>query len=111
MKSSWACFICSLVTLIAVLGLSPFAPKYYISWLILGISIVMIFFEAKKEKMKDAEGRYFYPKICVIILLILITGIVFTALHSSSKMFLLACTNALVAASKLLERVRAKEET
>lgn len=111
MKSYWACFICSLVTLIAVLGLSPFAPKYYISWLILGISIVMIFFEAKKEKMKDAEGRYFYPKICVIILLILITGIVFTALHSSSKMFLLACTNALVAASKLLERVRAKEET
>ena len=50
MKSYWACFICSLVTLIAVLGLSPFAPKYYISWLILGISIVMIFFEAKKEK-------------------------------------------------------------
>ncbi len=60
--------------------------------------------------MKDAEGRHFYPKICMIILIILIIGIVFTTLGSSSKLFLLACTNILVAVSKLLERTQAIEE-
>lgn len=96
--------------LFAVLGLSSFEPYYYISWLILSISIIMVFLEAKREKMKDAEGRYFYPKICMIILIILIIGIVFTTLGSSSKLFLLACTNILVAVSKLLERTQAIEE-
>ena len=40
----------------------------------------------------------------------LIIGIVFTTLGSSSKLFLLACTNILVAVSKLLERTQAIEE-
>lgn len=110
MKSYRACYICSCVTLVAVLGLSSFEPYYYISWFILSISIIMVFLEAKREKLKDAEGRHFYPKICMIILIILIIGIVFTTLGSSSKLFLLACTNILVAVSKLLERTQAIEE-
>lgn len=105
MKNYRTCYICSCITLVAVLGLSSFEPYYYISWFILSISIIMIFIEAKRERMKDAEGRHFYPKICMIILIILIIGIAFTILGSSSKLFLLACTNILVAVSKLLERI------
>ena len=83
--------------------------------LVLIINMLLIFFvykasylEAKREKLKDAEGRHFYPKICMIILIILIIGIVFTTVGSSSKLFLLACT--IVAVSKLLERTQAIEE-
>lgn len=111
MKSYGACYICSCITLVAILGVSSFEPDYYISWIILSIAAIVVFLEAKKEKMKDAEGKYFYPKICMIILAILLIGIVFTAMGSSSKLFLLACTNILVAASKLLERTKAKGET
>lgn len=111
LKSYGACYICSCVTLVAVLGLSFFEPDYYISWLILCLSIITIFFEARREKLRDADGKHFYPKICVIILVILITGVILTALNSSSKLFLLACTNVLVAVSKLLERTQAIEET
>lgn len=109
MKSYRACYICSCVTLVAVLALSTLEPHFYISWLILSISVIMVFLEAKKEKMKDAEGRLFYPRICLIILMILIIGLAFTILGSSSKLFLLACTNLLVAVSKLLERIHVEE--
>ena len=74
----------------------------------MGIAAIVVFLEAKKEKIKDAEGKYFYPKICVIILAILLIGIIFTAMGSSSQLFLLACTDILVDASKLLERMQAK---
>lgn len=109
MKSYRACYICSCVTLVAVLALSTLEPHFYISWLILSISVIMAFLEAKKEKMKDAEGRLFYPRICLIILMILIIGLAFAILGSSSKLFLLACTNLLVAVSKLLERIHVEE--
>lgn len=110
MKSYGVCYICSCVTLVAVLGLSSFAPCYNISWLILCISIIMVFLEANREKLKDVEGKHFYPKICIIILIILIIGFVFTILGYLSKLFLMACTNILVAVSKLLERTQAIEE-
>lgn len=111
LKSYAACYLCSCATLVVILGLSFLQPDAAISWLILGISIIIIFLEAKREKMRDEEGRHFYPKICAIILVILIAGIVFTAFDSASKLFLLACTNTLVAGSKLLERATVIEET
>lgn len=102
--------MCSCITLIVILGLSTFEPYKYISWLILLISMVMIFLEARREKTKDAEGKHFYPVICVISMMIFVIGIVFTILGSSSKLFLLACTSSLVAASKLLERAQVIEK-
>lgn len=107
LKSYAACYICSCVTFVMILGMSFLQPYASISWLILSVSIVIIFLEAKREKMRDEEGRHFYPKICAIILAILVAGVVLTALDAVSKLFLLACTVALVAASKLLERAQA----
>lgn len=106
MKGYMACYICSCVTLIVVLELSSLTPDYFIIWPILMISIAVIFFEAKKERMQSEDGRHFYPIICLIILAILIMGVVLTAFGSSSILFLLACTNCLVAASKLLEKYK-----
>ncbi len=108
MKSYWVCYICSCISLIVVLWLGSFTPDFSISWLLLCISIITIFIEAKKEKLRDVEGRYFYTRICGLILLILIIGIVFSVLGYFSKLFLLACTSTLVASSKLLERTKAK---
>ncbi len=106
MKGYMACYICSCVTLIIVLGLSSLAPDYFVSWPILVISIAVIFFEAKKECVQSEDGKHFYPIICLFILVILIMSAVLTALGSFSLLFLLACTNGLVAASKLLERIQ-----
>lgn len=103
LKSYKACYICSCITLVAILGLSNFEPAYYISWLILSISTIMVFFESIIEKKHDAEGRYYYRKICTVIIIILVAGIAFTVAGHWSKLFLLACTCALVAISKLLE--------
>ena len=69
----------------------------------------IIFIEAKREKLKDAEGKYFYSKICGLVLLALVIGFVFSILGYSSKIFLLACTNTLVASSKLLERIKVEK--
>lgn len=110
MKSYVACYICSCVTLIIVLGLSSIEPKCNVSWLILTISLMVIFIEARLEKKKDAEGKYFYPKICLIILAVIAIGIVLTLLNSSSMLFLLACTNVLVAVSKLLKEKQTTAE-
>lgn len=102
-KSYKACYICSCVTLVAVLGLSYLEPDYYISWFILSISALLVFFESLIEKNHDAEGRYFYRKICTIIIIILAVGIVVTVAGHASRLFLLACTCALVAITKILE--------
>lgn len=110
MKSYRSCYICSCVTLVTVLGLSSFKPDYYTSWIILSISIIIIFFEAKGEKLRDEEGIHFYYKICIIILVILIIGIIFTVWRFSSGLFLLTCTNKLVAVSKLLENTQEIKE-
>lgn len=106
LKSYKACYTCSCVTLVVVLGLSGLEPDYYISWLVLSISTIMVFFESQIEKMRDAEGRYFYRKICIIIIVIIVAGIFFTVAGYSSKLFLLSCTYTLVAISKLLERLQ-----
>lgn len=103
LKDYKACYICSCVTLVVVLRLSDFEPGYYISWFILSISAISVFFESLFEKKHTAEGRYFYRKICRITIAIIATGIAFTVAGHSSKVFLLACTCALVAISKLLE--------
>lgn len=106
LKSYKSCYICSCVTLMVVLGLSDLEPDYYISWLVLSISTIMMFFESQIEKMYDAEGRYFYCKINIIIIIIIAEGIFFTVAGYSSKLFLLACICALVAISKFLERLQ-----
>lgn len=106
LKSYKACYICSCVTLVAVLGLSYLGPDYYISWSILSISTLLVFFESLIEKKHDAEGQYFYRKICTIIIIILAVGIVFTVAGHASRLFLLACTCALVTISKILEILR-----
>lgn len=103
LKSYNACYICSCITLVAVLGLSNFEPDYYVSWLILSISIIIVFFESLIEKKRDAAGRYFYRIICIIVIGIIAASIVFTVAGHSSGLFLLASTCALVAISKLLE--------
>lgn len=103
LKSYKACYILSCLTLIIVLKLSSLEPHYSISWVILSISIIILLKEAKNEKLKDAAGKYFYPRICIIIFIDFIFGITFTILGSFSKLFLVACTNILVLVSKLLE--------
>lgn len=67
---------------------------------------MIVFFESLIEKKHDAEGRYFYRKICKIIVIIIVVGIAFTVASYSSKVFLLAYICASVAISKLLERLR-----
>ena len=109
MKSYWLCYICSCISLIVILWMSSFTPNFLISWLILCGAITIIFIEAKKAKLRDVEGKHFYPKICGLIVLVLIMGGVFSVGGYSSKVFLLACTSTLVAFSKLLERKREKE--
>lgn len=104
MKSYGACFICSCVTLVSILGLSTFYIASYISWTILGLSATFVYLQAKREKQQDEDGRYFYPKICIIIVVLLIIAVIFSLLNFSSELFVLACTNALVAVSKLFER-------
>lgn len=106
LKSYKACYICSCITLVVVLGLSNLGPDHYISWLVLSISIIIVFFESKIEKKNDAAGRYFYRKICMIIFAIIAIGIVFTVVGYSSKLFLLACTCSLVAISKIVEMLQ-----
>ena len=110
MKSYVACYVFSCVTLIIVLGLSSVEPKCIVSWLILTISLIVILMEARQEKKKDAEGKYFYPKICLSILTILAIAIILTLMNSSSMLFLLACTNVLVAVSKLLKEKQTTAE-
>ena len=103
MKSYWACYILSCITLMVALWMSSFEVECGISWLILSVSIMVVFFEAKRERSKDTEGRHFYPRICAILILVLTVGVAFTILGFSTKLFLLACTVLLVAGSKLLE--------
>lgn len=106
LKSYWGCYVCSCLTLIIMLGLSSLEIEYPISWLILSISIVIVFLEARKES-GGAEGKYFYDRVCVSIVMILMIGIVLTVLGAASKLFLLACTSVLVTGSKLLEETQA----
>ncbi|MCM1090610.1 MAG: accessory gene regulator B family protein [Butyrivibrio sp.] len=106
MKSYGACYICSCATLALVLGLSSVKVNHYVSWSVLCVSVIIIFLEAKREKLRDADGAHFYPRICMIILVILTVSIVFTLQRASSKLFLIACTSILVAASKLLDKFR-----
>lgn len=103
MKSYKACYLFSCLTLIIALWISSFEVEYGISWLILSISIMVVFFEAKWERSRDMEGRHFYPRVCLTLFFILVAGVIFTILDASPKLFLLACTILLVAGSKLLE--------
>lgn len=105
MKSYVACYLLSCATLTVALWMGSFEIKYGISWLILVISIIIVLFEAKRERLKDIEGEYFYPRICVILISVLVAGFVFTILSTYSKLFLLSCTTFLVAMSKLLENM------
>ncbi len=109
MKNYWSCYLCSCFSLIIVLGLGSFTVNYFLSWLLICVSVIIIFIEAKKEKANNEEGQYFYPKICRIILLVLITSIIFSVRGYSSKLFLLACTNILVIFSKQLEKIEIKK--
>lgn len=105
MKSYWACFVCSCASLIGILLLVDFLEvSYYISWIILGISFCVILLAAQKERKKDRDGKHFYPRIGIIIFLTFMAGIICTVFAYPSKLFLLACTDALAAFSKLLER-------
>lgn len=107
MKHYWSCFICSSIALIGVLLLVEFCePKPIFSWMILIISIVLIVLEAQKEKILDEEGKHYYPRICIIVVSILVAGIVFSIVEKFSILFLLACTNALVVMSKILEKTK-----
>ena len=108
MKSYWACYLFSCLTLIAVLLISSFEIEWGISLLILSISIIIVFFEAKRERLRDVEGRHFYPRICLILVCILFASVIFKVLNCPSKFFLLACTVFLVAGSKLLENAFAR---
>ena len=102
MKSYWACFLCSAAALIGILSLVRFlAPGEIVSWALLLVSSFGVFLEARADSRLDEEGKYFYPRICMLILAILMAGTVFWVFRDFSKLFLLACTVALVAVSKL----------
>lgn len=104
MKSYGNCFICSSITLMGVLVLVKyFEQGYNTSWMLLIISVVIVLWEAQKEKELDVEGKYFYPIILGICIGVLIIAIVFSVVGHNSLIFLMACTNMLVAVSKLLE--------
>ena len=105
MKSYGACFICSSVTLMGILVLVKlFSPSPIVSWMLLIVSMTIILWKAQKEKVLDGEGRYFYPKIFVISVVVIMICIAFSILGDYSMLFLLACTNALIATSKIMER-------
>lgn len=104
MKSYWTCFICSCVTLVSVLLLVKYiTPNIYISWVIIGASVLTIMYEAKRDKKLDEEGKYFYSKIHIIVIATLVACIICSVFNAFSKLFLLACTCTLVAISKILE--------
>lgn len=105
MKSYGACFICSSITLMGILVLVKlFSPSPIVSWMLLIVSMTMILRKAQKEKVSDDEGKYFYPRIFVISVVVIFIGIAFSISDNSSMLFLLACTNALIAISKIMER-------
>lgn len=81
-----------------------FSPSPIVSWMLLIVSVTMILRKAQKEKVSDDEGKYFYPRIFVISVVVIFIGIAFYISDNSSMLFLLACTNALIAISKIMER-------
>lgn len=109
MKSYWACFLCSVTALVGILALVRFlAPGELVSWTLLLVSSLGIFLEARADS-RDEEGRHFYPRICMLILAILMAGTVFWVFREFSKLFLLACTAALAAVSKLAVWITAEK--
>ena len=104
MKHYWACFLCSCFTLIMILTLVKYiCPNIICIWGIISISLVIILRAAYKQREVDDDGRYYYPKICFIILGVLVFALLLTIFNNISLVFLIACTCLLVAVSKILE--------
>lgn len=105
MNSYWACFICSSTVLVGILLLVRFCnPNPIVSWIMLIFSVVIIVWKAKKASEVDEEGQHYYPRICIIVVGILLVSIIFFAISKFSLLFLIACTNVLVVISKFLEK-------
>ncbi len=81
------------------------APPAYVSWFILCLSQAEIIRGAHKEKLRNEEGKHFYPKICLIALFIVIAAVVLSVSGDLSKLFLIADTCLLAALSKLSEKI------
>lgn len=105
LKSYGACYLFSCFTFILILGLSCMAPPAYVSWFILCLSQAEIIRGAHKEKLRNEEGKHFYPKICLIALFIVIAAVVLSVSGDLSKLFLIADTCLLAALSKLSEKI------
>ena len=105
MEKYWTCFICSCITLIVILeAIKMINPDPVLIWFSLIASIIYIFVKAKVNKDIDLENAQFFKKVCSILLLIVIVGVVLSLMGDFSTVFLMACTCILVAVSKMLER-------